>query len=50
MSKRALAHLSAARDFHTINGSGDLDGADVSVLAALLADVLILIHLPVGND
>lgn len=34
------AHLSTAGDFHTVDGSGDFDGADAAVLAALLADVL----------
>lgn len=34
------SHLSTAGDFHTIDGPGDLDGADATILAALLADVL----------
>lgn len=33
-------HLSTAGDFHAVDRSGDLDGADAAVLAALLADVL----------
>lgn len=37
---RYRAHLSAAGDLHAVDGSGDLDGADAAVLAALLTDVL----------
>lgn len=32
-------HLPAAGDLHSVDGPGDLDGADAAVLAALLSDV-----------